>query len=200
MKVIIPKDNNDPDGYAFQDAYNKARYIYPAPDNKNVMDTIYKHALQIYNSEMLERSLCAFNSQLKPLTHLNVLNHYKDSKMMVPLMKEKTPYRIVKHKKNYDGSDKKETKLVSEFNYEFNDIFCTTDLKIIECKTYKDRSGRQNRLNKIRSQRPMHLCDYYLLAHDKNEEEFEVTDFYSLRSSSAEFVNEESCIGDYLKV
>ena len=65
MSQSIPKNNNDPYGLEFEIALMKARYVYPAPDNPHAQD-IVSHAKQIYESEMLERSLCAFYDSIVP--------------------------------------------------------------------------------------------------------------------------------------
>lgn len=187
--MIIKKSEYDPDGWMFEDALHKARYIYPTPDNPNAR-TIEKHAIQIYDSELLERSMCEAYGNLRPLTYMNVQKYFSGNKK-AQLLKEKSPYQIEKHKRNYDGSPKTESKYVSEYMYEFNDIFSLNTNYIIECKTYKSESGRTRQLDKIRKNKSMHICDYYLLALDKNQTEFEVTDFLSLRSKEAKWVRED---------
>ena len=55
--MIIKIDNNDDNGYAFEDALMKAQYMYPKPNNPFAQDII-GHARQIYDGELLERSIC----------------------------------------------------------------------------------------------------------------------------------------------
>ena len=51
--MIIKIDNNDDNGYAFEDALMKAQYMYPKPNNPFAQDII-GHARQIYDGELLE--------------------------------------------------------------------------------------------------------------------------------------------------
>jgi len=182
MKHTIPKSNNDPHGYEFEIALYKAKYIYPIPDNP-LCNTIEKHAIQIYESEMLERSLCFLYDSLSPLTYVNVQKYFTGNKKSV-LLEKTNPYTISKTK-----NSENHTKVISEYVYEFNDIFSIQTKNIIECKTYKSEAGRNRHLKKIRSQRNFNKCDYYLLALDTGNS-FEMTDFFSLRNATSKFVRE----------
>ena len=84
--MIIKKSEYDPDGWMFEDALHKARYIYPTPDNPNAR-TIEKHAIQIYDSELLERSMCEAYGNLRPLTYMNVQKYFSGNKK-AQLLKE----------------------------------------------------------------------------------------------------------------
>ena len=180
--MIIPKTYSDIDGYEFEIALYKAKYIYPTPDNP-LCNTIEKHAIQIYESEMLERSLCFLYDSLRPLTYVNVQKYFTGNIKSV-LLEKTNPYTISKTK-----NSENHTKVISEYVYEFNDIFSTQTKNIIECKTYKSEAGRSRHLKKIRSQRDFNKCDYYLLALD-NKDSFEMTDFVSLRNATSKFVRE----------
>ena len=126
--MIIKKSEYDPDGWMFEDALHKARYIYPTPDNPNAR-TIEKHAIQIYDSELLERSMCEAYGNLRPLTYMNVQKYFSGNKK-AQLLKEKSPYQIEKHKRNYDGSPKTESKYVSLIHNDFKyDIHLKISIK-----------------------------------------------------------------------
>ena len=90
----FPKNNNDPFGLEFEIALMKARYIYPAPENKGIHpDDILGHAKQIYESEMLERSLCAFYESIVPVTY-RTASEYLSRKFL----HKQSSYKIVKYK------------------------------------------------------------------------------------------------------
>ena len=77
--MIIQKDNNDPNGYAFEDALAKAQYMYPKPRNPHI-HTILQHAQQIYDGELIERSICKqFPDTFKPINMVNSVRYFMNS-------------------------------------------------------------------------------------------------------------------------
>ena len=93
-QLTIPKNNNDPLGLEFEIALMKARYVYPAPENTDIHpDDILGHAKQIYEAEMLERSLCAFYESIVPVTY-RTTSEYLSNKFL----HKQSSYKIVKNK------------------------------------------------------------------------------------------------------
>jgi len=77
--MIIQKDHNDPNGYAFEDALAKAQYMYPKPRNPHI-HTILQHAQQIYDGELIERSVCKqFPKLFKPINMVNSIKHFSNT-------------------------------------------------------------------------------------------------------------------------
>ena len=62
--MIIQKDHNDPNGYAFEDALAKAQYMYPKPRNPHI-HTILQHAQQIYLNSLATHGQARPNSSHK---------------------------------------------------------------------------------------------------------------------------------------
>jgi len=179
---VIPKNNNDPFGLEFEIALMKARYVYPAPDNPHAQD-IVSHAKQIYESEMLERSLCAFYESIVPITYKTACEHLQDS-----LRKSGTPYTITKNKS--ETNIHKRT--IYEYPYEFLDVLHVPSRKVIECKVHKSDAGLERHRRRILERRNVRrgddLSDYYLICLDKDDE-FEVTEFLSF-GATGRFVRE----------
>ena len=187
--TVIPKNNNDPFGLEFEIALMKARYVYPAPDNPHAQD-IVSHAKQIYESEMLERSLCAFYESIVPITYKTACEHLQDS-----LRKSGTPYVVTKNKS--ETNIHKRT--IYEYPYEFLDVLHTPSRKIIECKVYKTEESKVRHRRRILERRSYRRendpSDYYLLCEDKDSG-FEVGEFLSItergkfvRENFEEFIN-----------
>ena len=187
--MLIPKNSNDPFGLEFELALLKARYVYPAPDNPNASE-IVSHAKQIYESEMLERSLCAFYESIVPITY-KTTSEYLEKSYAVPQQE----YLITKHK----STTNVHKRIISEYPYEFLDVLHVPSQKVIECKVYKSESGlsrhRKKILDRRSSRRGNDLSDYYLIAKDIPTG-FEVTEFLSIgatgrfvRENFEEFIN-----------
>ena len=74
--MFILKDNNDPNGYAFEDALTKAQYMYPKPRNPHI-HTVLQHAQQIYDGELIERSICKqLPDAFKPINMTNCKKYF----------------------------------------------------------------------------------------------------------------------------
>ena len=84
----ILKDNNDPNGYAFEDALAKAQYMYPKPRNPHI-HTILQHAQQIYDGELIERSICKQLPDFKPINMINCKKYFEEMKPWEFLLKTK---------------------------------------------------------------------------------------------------------------
>ena len=112
MKIL--KNNNDPDGIEFENALIRARYVYPSPENPNAQ-SIIDHAKQIYDSEMLERSLSALEDFV-PVTYSNV-KKYLEENISSRLLKKQSSYTMTKQKKTVVH-----TREIWEYPYEFLDI------------------------------------------------------------------------------
>ncbi len=191
MSESIPKNNNDPYGLEFEIALMKARYVYPAPDNPHAQD-IVSHAKQIYESEMLERSLCAFYDSIVPITYKTCTTYLNES-----LRSFGKSYVITKAKS--ETNIHKRT--IYEYPYEFLDVLHKPSRKIIECKVFRnDESKARHRrriLERRNSRRGDDPSDYYLICKDKGDE-FELSEFLSIgatgkfvRENFGEFINAE---------
>ena len=87
--MILLKDNNDPNGYAFEDALAKAQYMYPKPRNPHI-HTILQHARQIYDGELIERSICKeFPGVFRPINMINCMKYFKQASSHQFLLKSK---------------------------------------------------------------------------------------------------------------
>jgi len=188
---VIPKNNNDPFGLEFEIALMKARYVYPAPENTNIHpDDILSHAKQIYESEMLERSLCAFYKDIVPVTYRTTSEHLSDK-----ILHKQSSYKIVKYKSKTNTHIRN----IYEMPYEFLDVLHVPSRKVIECKVHKSDAGLERHRRRILERRNVRrgddLSDYYLICLDKGHE-FEVTEFLSfgatgrfVRENFEEFIN-----------
>ena len=88
----IPKVCEDLNGYEYEIALMKARYVYPEPDNPDA-NTIEKHAQQIYDSEMLERVVCeTWKDLFRPLTYANVEQYFTDGSKRDKLLSKQRSY------------------------------------------------------------------------------------------------------------
>ena len=177
--MIIKFDNNDDNGYAFEDALMKAQYMYPKPDNPFAQDVI-SHARQIYEGELLERSICsAYPNLFKPINAYNVLKYFPDHSVL-----NKTSNRVIKkEQKNKTGESSFLTQIVLEWKYTYYDIFHVPTRSIIECKTYTSDGGRSRRSSEIRDPRNRYRfenCDYFIFAKPIEDHSYEITDFLSL--------------------
>ena len=191
-RLTIPKNNNDPFGLEFEIALMKARYVYPAPENKKIHpDDILGHAKQIYESEMLERSLCAFYDSIVPVTYRTTSEHLSNT-----FLQKQSSYKIVKYKSKTNTHIRN----IFEISYEFLDVLHVPTGKVIECKVHKSDAGLVRHRRRILERRngrwDNDLSDYYLICLDK-EDVFEVTEFLSIgnagrfvRENFEEFINE----------
>ena len=177
----IPKVCEDLNGYEYEIALMKARYVYPEPDNPDA-NTIEKHAQQIYDSEMLERVVCeTWKNLFRPLTYANVEQYFTDGSKRDKLLSKQRPYVQTKFKRTVEH-----TKEVFEYTYEFHDIFHVPSQTVIECKTYTSDAGLKRHRNKIRERKGFskkNLNDYYLLCRSE-ENSFIVEHFLSLNESN----------------
>ena len=192
----IPKSDYDPNGLEFEIALMKARYVYPEPENPSAK-SIEKHAIQIYESEMVERSLCEQYECFRPVTYRNVCEYFDGSKRD-KLLHKQSPYVMVK-----DKLSKRHIRQIFEYSFEFLDIFHVPTLSVIECKVYKSDAGLERHKSKIRSRRNSRrgvmagdeLNDYYLLCKD-NETEFLPEWFLSV-NESGQFVKHD--FGEFIE-
>ena len=175
MKIL--KNNNDPDGIEFENALIRARYVYPSPENPNAQ-SIIDHAKQIYDSEMLERSLSALEDFV-PVTYSNV-KKYLEENISSRLLKKQSSYTMTKQKKTVVH-----TREIWEYPYEFLDIIHTPTKSVIECKVHKDDSGadrqRKKILKKYNNSFGPDPNDYYLLCRDDGDSFF-VDQFLSINN------------------
>ena len=181
--MILLKDNNDPNGYAFEDALAKAQYMYPKPRNPHI-HTILQHARQIYDGELIERSICKeFPGVFRPINMINCMKYFKQASSHQFLLKSKDR-KISKEtmrKNNNELIKYNEVKTVTEWDYMYYDIFHVSTLSLIECKTYDSEEGRKKHLQHIRENNWKYKnMDYFLLALNKDNTSFEITDFLSL--------------------
>jgi len=190
LKMCIPKVKNVYDGLAFEECLYKAMYIYPKPINPNAQ-TIESHAKQIYSAELIERSICdVWPEYFKPLTFHTVQEYFgnsddKDVMTNYDLLMNGVERTVTKNRKRRtdlgDWEEYNEVKKVIEYDYMFNDIFHVPSKKIIECKVYKNDTGRIKHINTIRNNRSRYKSvDYFLLAHDKSDIEFDITDLFEM--------------------
>lgn len=174
MSYSIPKSNNDLYGLEFDRCLALARYVYPAPENQNAQE-IVAHAKQIYEAELIERSLCAMNKNFVPCTYRTISETFGLSS---PLLNKQKPYVMTKQK-----STVKHTREIFEYQYEFLDVLHVPTKSIIECKVASsDMSLERHRkkiLEKWRTRRGPDYNDYYLISMDR-EGEFEVIDFLKI--------------------
>ena len=172
----------DLNGYEYEIALMKARYVYPKPDNPDA-NTIEKHAQQIYDSEMLERVICeTWENEFRPLTYANVERFFTTPVKRNKLLSKQRPYVQTKYKRTVEH-----TKEVFEYTYEFHDIFHVSSESVIECKTYTSETGLKRHKNKIRERRSLrreNLNDYYLLCKNVENDYFEVEHFLSLNENN----------------
>ena len=175
----------DLNGYEYEIALMKARYVYPRPDNPEA-NTIEKHAQQIYDSEMLERVICeTWENEFRPLTYANVEKFFTTSVKRDKLLSKQRPYVQTKYKRTVEH-----TKEVFEYTYEFHDIFHVSSESVIECKTYTSETGLKRHKDKIRERRSLrreNLNDYYLLCKNVESDYFEVEHFRFLVLEVLEF-------------
>ena len=147
--MIIKIDNNDDNGYAFEDALMKAQYMYPKPNNPYAQDII-SHARQIYDGELLERSICnAYPNLFKPINAYNVLKYFPEH----PVLNKTSdifhiPTRSIIECKTYtsDGG----------------------------------RSRRSSEIRDPRNRYRFENCDYFIFAKPIEDHSYEITDFLSL--------------------
>ena len=172
----IPKSNNDPYGLEFDRCLALARYVYPAPDNPYAQE-IVSHAKQIYESELIERSLCAMSEDFVPCTYKTISENFGTSS---PLLERQNHYRLIKEK-----SAVRHERVIFEYKYEFLDILHLPTKSIIECKVASGEASlerhRKKILEKWRTRRGIDYNDYYLIAYNKKNE-FEVLDFLKIVS------------------
>ena len=179
LKISVRKASENGNGIEFEECLYKAMYIYPKPDNPNAQ-AVDAHAKQIYDAELIERSLCSAWDMFKPLTYMNVQKFFTGENYDL-LMSGKI--RTVKKDRKRPGTWEpyEEIKQVMEYEYMFNDIFHVPSGSIIECKVYQNSRGREEHLNKIRMNRSRYKsADYFLLAHDRDDYEFDITDFITM--------------------
>ena len=181
--MIIQKDNNDPNGYAFEDALAKAQYMYPKPRNPHI-HTILQHAQQIYDGELIERSICKqFPDTFKPINMVNSVRYFMNSPKNDFLMnsKDRKISKQMMRKNNGNWETYYEEKNVTEWEYTYYDIFHVPTLSIVECKTYDSDEGRKSHLQHIRENDWKYKnMDYFLIALNRDDETFEITDFLQL--------------------
>ena len=197
--MIIQKDNNDPNGYAFEDALAKAQYMYPKPRNPHI-HTILQHAQQIYDGELIERSICKQLSEFKPINMTNCKKYFEGMKPWEFLLKtkERKITKEMMRKNNGAWETYYEEKNVTEWEYMYYDIFHVPTLSIIECKTYDSDEGRKSHLQHIRENTWKYKnMDYFLIASNKDETSFEITDFLSLNDSN-QFKNHD--INEFINI
>jgi hypothetical protein len=178
----IPKIKHDENGLEFEISLFKAMYIYPKPDRQD-RQGVFSHALNIYEGEEFNRSLCDYCPELfKPFTYKNVQDYFPFHKKL----QEQKDRTITKNRfrKTPMGTweEYNEVKKVKEFVYMFQDVFHIPTCSIIELKKYETDSGRSNHLNKIRAKRKMMIADYYFIAREC-ETHFEITDCLSLNDN-----------------
>ena len=78
-----------------------------------------------------------------------------------------------------------EEKNVTEWEYTYYDIFHVPTLSIVECKTYDSEGGRTSHLQHIRENDWKYKnMDYFLIALNKDDETFEITDFLQLNGKN----------------
>ena len=181
QKIAITKSNTDPNGLEFELALFKAMYIYPPPYKESVRKGgQFAHAKQIYESELVERSICeAWPEYFKPLTYMNVVKHF-DNEQRLSLMEAKQ--RTVSKNRLTAGTWQPyiESKPIQEYEYMFNDIFYEPTSVILECKVYTSESSRKSHIEKIISERSRYKsADYFILSEDKGDT-FEITDCLSV--------------------
>ncbi len=183
LKISIAKASENEDGIDFEECLYKAMYIYPKPDNPNAQ-TAEAHAKQIFDSELIEWSVCeVWPEFFKPLTFRNVQKFFKGEEYNLLMSgKERTVKKNRKRKTDTgDWIAYDEIKTVLEYEYMFNDLFHIPSGVIIECKVYKNDRGRREHIENIRKFRSRYKsADYFLLAHDKSNVEFDVTDLISM--------------------
>ena len=135
----IPKSNNDPYGLEFDRCLALARYVYPAPDNPYAQE-IVAHAKQIYEAELIERSLCAMDKNFVPCTYKTI---YETFGANSPLLQPQKPYVMTKNKVSV-----KHVREIFEYPYEFLDVLHVPTKSIIECKVASsDASLERHRKN-----------------------------------------------------
>ena len=185
--MIIQKDNNDPNGYAFEDALAKAQYMYPKPRNPHI-HTILQHAQQIYDGELIERSICKqFPDTFKPINMVNSVRYFMNSPKNDFLMnsKDRKISKQMMRKNNGNWETYYEEKSVTEWEYTYYDIFHVPSLSIVECKTYDSDEGRKSHLQHIRENDWKYKnMDYFLIALNRDDETFEITDFLQLNGQN----------------
>ena len=173
----IPKSNNDPYGLEFDRCLALARYVYPAPDNPYAQE-IVAHAKQIYEAELIERSLCAMNENFVPCTYKTI---YETFGVNSPLLQPQKPYVMTKNKVSV-----KHVREIFEYPYEFLDVLHVPTKSIIECKVASSDASlerhRKKILEKWRTRRGPNYNDYYLICNVKDEN-FEVIDFLSINEN-----------------
>ena len=182
LKIAISKSPENEDGIDFEECLFKAMYIYPPPHNTNIK-TVDEHAKQIYDSELIERSVCnVWPEFFKPLTYKNVQKYFEGEAYDLLMSGKKrtvTKNRMRKNNGAWESYD--EVKHVYEYEYMFNDLFHIPSLMILECKVYKNGKGRLDHIqNIVRSRKRYKSADYFLLAHDKSDIEFDITDCISV--------------------
>ena len=179
----IPKSNNDPYGLEFDRCLALARYVYPAPDNPYAQG-IVAHAKQIYEAELIERSLCAMGEDFVPCTYKTI---YETFGLSSPLLEKQKPYVMTKQK-----STVKHERTIFEYQYEFLDVLHVPTRSIIECKVASSDASLERHRKKImekwRTRRGPNYNDYYLICKS-NETEFEVIDFLRIVNGRFSRVN-----------
>lgn len=184
--MIIPKSNNDPYGLEFDRCLSLARYVYPSPDNPHAQE-IVAHAKQIYEAELIERSLCAMDKSFVPCTYKTI---YENFGLQSPLLTKQKPYVMTKNRETV-----KHVRTIFEYPYEFLDILHVPTKSIIECKVAVSENSlarhRKKILDKWRTRRGPDYNDYYLMSMDKGNA-FEIIDFVKI--VAGKFVREDFSI------
>ena len=185
--MFILKDDNDPNGYAFEDALGKAQYMYPKPRNPHI-HTILQHAQQIYDGELIERSICKqFPDTFKPINMTNCKKYmvgYQRNQFLLKTKERKISKEMMR-KNNGAWETYHEEKNVTEWEYMYYDIFHVPTLSIIECKTYDSDEGRKAHLQQIRENDWKYKnMDYFIFALNKDNFNFEITDFLTLNGTN----------------
>ena len=162
-----------------------ARYVYPAPHNPYAQE-IVAHAKQIYEAELIERSLCSHGYGFVPCTYKTI---YETFGVDSPLLQPQKPYVMTKNKVSV-----KHVREIYEYPYEFLDVLHTPTQSIIECKVASSEVSadrhRKNILEKWRTRRGTDPNDYYLITMDK-ETSFEILEFLRIVNGRFSRVNFE---------
>ena len=184
LRIAIAKSKENENGLDYEEALWKAMYVYPKPKNQNIK-TITGHADQIYLNELIETSICeCWPEFFKPLTFRNVEKFFQGESKQGLMSGKKRTVRKNRNRWNAEEGEWEaydEIKNITEYEYMFNDIFHISSGLILECKVYKDGKGRKRHIDDIRRDRGrFRSADYFILAHDKSDVEFDITDLMSM--------------------
>lgn len=177
--LTVKKISKDPHGLEYELALFKAMYIYPKPIRLD-RQGVHEHALNIYEGELLNRSLVeSYPHLFAPMTYKNVEKYLPEKWFTY------TERTVTKNRSRRNGDyweDYDEVKKVPEYRYMFEDIIHIPSRSVIECKKYTSETGRARHRKRLLEKKHFIWSDFIFMAEDRPDD-FIITDVLSINQN-----------------